>query len=55
MVKEKNEKKVKKLLTKVFKFGNIVIVNKDKDNGRKKIANKMLRKKTKGEYKKKKR
>jgi len=33
---KKKQKKEKKLLTKVLKFGNIVIVNKDKDNGRKK-------------------
>ena len=31
-----NKKNEKNILTKGFKFGNIVIVNKDKDNGRKK-------------------
>ena len=31
-----NKKNEKNILTKVLKFGNIVIVNKDKDNGRKK-------------------
>ena len=42
---KKNEKKI---LTKEYKFGNIVIVNKDEDTKKRK-ANKMLRKDKKGE------
>jgi len=40
---KKNEKKI---LTKEYKFGNIVIVNKDEDTKKRK-ANKMLRKRQK--------